>query len=159
MTLSDLNALSDDAARRELSRCCGSRRWVAGLAGRRPFQSVEQVCALSDELWWSLEGGDWLEAFSHHPRIGERSAGWSRLEQSGVNGASGDTLKELARLNQAYERKFGHVFLVSATGKSADDMLVALRQRVGGDPATELKIAAGEQAKITRLRLENLLRG
>jgi OHCU decarboxylase len=157
VTLDDLNALPHEVATRVLARCCGSSRWAAGVVGRRPFRNVEQLCAAADDVWWTLEGGDWLEAFSHHPRIGARSTGLSQQEQAGVNGAPDETLRELVRLNQTYERKFGHVFLISATGRSADEMLAALRERMSGDPATELRNAAAEQAKITRLRLQNLV--
>jgi OHCU decarboxylase len=127
------------------------------MTARRPFRTGADLARVADEVWWSLEGADWLEAFSHHPRIGERSGGWARDEQSGARAASAATIKELATLNRQYERKFGHVFLIFATGKSADEMLAELRLRLNNDPAPELRLAAGEQAKITRLRLEKLL--
>lgn len=157
MTLGELNGLSADASRRELERCCGSSRWATAMTARRPFRTAADVVREADDVWWSLEGADWLEAFSHHPRIGERSAGWASDEQSGARSASETTLKELATLNRQYERKFGHVFLIFATGRSADEMLAELRRRLNNDPAPELRVAAGEQAKITRLRLEKLL--
>ena len=157
MTLAELNALDPEAARREFARCCGSVRWASAMAGRRPFRNRDDLVLAADDVWWSLEGSDWLEAFSHHPRIGERAAGWARDEQSGARGAPDSTMKALATLNHDYERKFGHVFLIFATGKSADDMLAELRRRLDNQPAPELRIAAGEQAKITRLRLEKLL--
>ena len=112
---------------------------------------------LADDIWWSLEGGDWLEAFAAHPRIGERAAGWAGDEQSGVRGTEGDVLGRLTALNHDYERKFGHVFLIFATGRTAAQMLAELERRMSNDPATELRIAAGEQARITRLRLQKLL--
>jgi OHCU decarboxylase len=111
----------------------------------------------ADDVWWSLEGGDWLEAFAAHPRIGERAAGWAGEEQSGVRGADDEVLGRLNSLNHDYERKFGHVFLIFATGKSAAEILAELERRLANDPATELRIAAGEQAKITRLRLQKAL--
>jgi OHCU decarboxylase len=157
VTLEEFNALPDDRVRKELDRCCGSARWTAGMSGRRPFRDVEQLLAAADEVWWSLEGGDWLEAFSHHPRIGDRAAGWANAEQSGVRSASEETMKSLAKLNQTYERKFGHVFLICATGRSAEEMLGELQRRLANDPATEVRNAATEQAKITKLRLEKLL--
>lgn len=157
MTLDELNALSTDQAQRELGRCCGSVRWAAAVAGRRPFRDVAGLRRAADEVWWSLEGADWLEAFSQHPRIGERAAGWAEDEQSGARGAPDATLKTLSDLNREYERKFGHVFLIFATGKGADEILVELRRRLSNEPAPELRVAAGEQAKITRLRLEKLL--
>ena len=127
------------------------------MVARRPFQSSDQLLLAADDIWWSLDGGDWLEAFSHHPRIGERAAGWANDEQSGTRGASADTLEKLADLNHEYERKFAHVFLICATGKGADEMLSSLERRLRNEPAIELRIAASEQAKITRLRLEKLL--
>jgi 2-oxo-4-hydroxy-4-carboxy-5-ureidoimidazoline decarboxylase len=157
VTLAELNAMPRGAAERELARCCGSLRWAATMAARRPFANAEQLYRVADEVWWSLEGSDWLEAFSHHPRIGERAAGWAQDEQAGVRKASSNTLGTLADRNHEYERRFGHVFLICATGKRADEILQQLEQRLANDPATELRVAAGEQAKITRLRLEKLL--
>jgi 2-oxo-4-hydroxy-4-carboxy-5-ureidoimidazoline decarboxylase len=157
VTLDDLNALSRDAAERELMRCCGSSRWAAAMAGRRPFGNAEQLYRAGDEIWSSLDGADWLEAFAHHPRIGERAAGWAKDEQAGTRSASTHTTERLAARNHEYERQFGHVFLVCATGKQADEMLEQLDRRMSNDPATELRVAAAEQAKITRLRLEKLL--
>lgn len=157
MTLDRLNALPPDAAKDELQRCCGSDRWVAAMTERRPFRGPHELYRVAEEVWWSLEPADWLEAFSHHPRIGERAAGWAKDEQAGVGAASRATLSALAVLNADYERKFGHVFLICATGKSADEMLGEVRRRLANDVAPELRIAAAEQAKITRLRLEKLL--
>jgi OHCU decarboxylase len=157
MTLNDLNGLDLGAATRELARCCGSARWANAMAARRPFESAEDLYRAADAVWWSLDSGDWLEAFGHHPRIGERAAGWAKDEQAGARGAAQTTLDALTALNREYELKFGHVFLICATGKSADDMLRELRRRLPNDPAPELRIAAGEQAKITRLRLQKLL--
>lgn len=159
MRLGDLNALSREAAERELSRCCGSTRWAAAVVARRPFSDTEHLCRVADEVWWELEGGDWLEAFSRHPRIGGRASGWASDEQSGVRGASAPTMARLAELNHDYERKFGHVFLICAAGKGAEEMLANLERRMSNDPATELKIAALEQAKIMRLRLEKQFSG
>jgi OHCU decarboxylase len=157
--LAQLNGLSRDAAERELCRCCGSTRWSAAVAARRPFTSADELLQIADDVWWTLEGGDWLEAFARHPRIGEMAAGWGEAseEQAGVRGATNQTLERLAALNHDYERKFGHVFLIFATGKTAHEMLTQLERRLSNDPATELKIAAFEQAKITRLRLQKLL--
>ena len=161
-----LDALPPDEAVPLLASCCGAGEWVRRVAGRRPFRTVEALLAAADEIWWSLAPADWMEAFAHHPRIGERAAaaaqgerarGWSADEQRGVS-SSGDTVREaLAEGNREYERRFGHIYLVSAAGKSADELLAILRRRLSNDPATELRVAAGEQAKITRLRLEKLL--
>jgi 2-oxo-4-hydroxy-4-carboxy-5-ureidoimidazoline decarboxylase len=157
VTLTEVNALPRDAAERELARCCGSTRWIASMVARRPFKDAEELHRAADEVWWSLEGGDWLEAFSHHPRIGERATGLAKNEQAGVQNAPASTLSTLASRNHDYERRFGHVFLICATGKRADEMLAQLEQRMTNDPVTELRVAATEQAKITRLRLEKLL--
>ena len=157
MTLAALNAMDDLSAMRALAQCCGSRRWTAAMNARRPFTDPEALFRAAEETWWSLEGADWLEAFAHHPRIGERAGGWAGQEQAGTQGAPTTTMRELASLNREYERKFGHVFLIFATGKSADEMLAELRRRLALDPRAEMKNAAAEQAKITRLRLEKLL--
>jgi 2-oxo-4-hydroxy-4-carboxy-5-ureidoimidazoline decarboxylase len=157
VTLDQLNAITEDDARRELARCCGSDRWTTMMLIRRPFQSAGDLYQAADETWWSLGKRDWLEAFGHHPRIGARAAGWAGDEQSGVSGASDVTLKALTGLNREYERRFGHVFLICATGRSASEMLAELQRRLANAPDEELRIAAGEQAKITRLRLEKLL--
>jgi OHCU decarboxylase len=157
VTLDELNALARDAAERQLAKCCGSTRWASAMAALRPFRNVDQLHRAADEIWASLDGADWLEAFAHHPRIGERSTGWASEEQSGTRGAAAHTRERLAKLNHDYERKFGHVFLICAAGKGADKMLAQLEARMNNDPATELRVAADEQAKITRLRLEKLL--
>lgn len=157
MTLNELNVMPNDAARRELMRCCGSRAWVEGMLTRRPFRDEALVMKAADDVWTALDRADWLEAFGHHPRIGERSAGWASEEQAGSAGASLETRAALVKGNEEYERRFRHVFLMCATGKSAEEMLAALEDRMDNDEQTELRIAAGEQTKITRLRLEKLL--
>jgi OHCU decarboxylase len=157
VNLADFNALSRAEAERELCRCCGSHRWAAAVAARRPFETFDALVLAAAQSWWMLEGGDWLEAFAQHPRIGARAAGWASDEQSRVHGATQATLERLTARNHDYERKFGHVFLIFATGKSAEDILAQLERRFPNDPATELKVAAVEQSKITRLRLHKLL--
>jgi 2-oxo-4-hydroxy-4-carboxy-5-ureidoimidazoline decarboxylase len=127
------------------------------MAGRRPFQDERHLFQAADDTWWALSSPDWLEAFSHHPRIGERAAGWANDEQSGTRSASQKIKDELVKWNGDYERRFGHVFLICATGKQAGDMLKQMERRMNNEPAAELRVAAGEQAKITRLRLEKLL--
>jgi OHCU decarboxylase len=120
----------------------------------------------ADEIWWSLDAPDWLEAFAAHPKIGGRKAAseqdaqaqsWSEQEQSGVRDAGAATLDELAEANRAYEERFGHIFIVCATGKTAGEMRALLRARLQNDAATELRNAAEEQRKITHLRLEKML--
>lgn len=131
---------------------------------RRPFGGEEVLFEVADEVWRSLGPEDWLAAIEAHPRIGEREARsasrttWSREEQSGMSTATDEVRGALAEGNRIYEAKFGHLFLICATGRSAEEMLAALRERLENDSATELRIAAEEQRKITRLRLEKLVR-
>ena len=159
MTLDELNGLPSAKAEEALLTCCGSQRWASALAARRPFASMDNLQKAAEDEWWKLQPHDWLEAFSHHPRIGERVNAGSveSREQAGTRGASDKTLLSLESLNRMYEEKFGFVFLIFATGKSADEMLEALRVRLQNRREVELKTAAGEQARITRLRLEKLL--
>lgn len=158
MTPNELNVLPVEEVRRVLETCCGSQRWSAAVAARRPFESVEHLQKIADEEWRKLEHRDWIEAFSHHPRIGDRKAtGTAKSEQSGAAGAPAPMLRELERLNRLYEEKFGFVFLIFASGKSAEEMLEALETRIWNRRDVELRNAVDEQAKITRLRLEKLL--
>lgn len=162
-----LNALESSDAETRLLRCCGSKRWARTMSARRPFVSETQLFGVADEIWWRLGDGNWREAFGHHPEIGAdveklrekfaATASWSSGEQAGVTGASEATLEALARGNRNYKERFGHVFLVCATGKTADEMLGLLEERIDNPAPNELRIAAGEQAKITKLRLAKLL--
>lgn len=152
-----INALPAGEARDALARCCGSQRWVEGMLARRPFSSVDDLFAAADAIWAGLDGADFLEAFSHHPAIGATGArGFSAREQAQVAQAPAAMLQELETLNRRYREHFGFVFLVCATGKSAGEMLALLRARIDNPADVELRIAAAEQAKITRLRLEKL---
>ena len=161
-----LNSLSADEAANELLQCCGSKRWASQMANARPYLNLETLLATSNDIWWSLDRADWLEAFRSHPKIGEKKAAgkvsaqaqqWSGQEQSGVSHASPGTTSSLAALNEAYEQKFGYIFIICATGKTSDEMLTALGERLQHDPDAELPIAAAEQSKITELRLKKLL--
>jgi 2-oxo-4-hydroxy-4-carboxy-5-ureidoimidazoline decarboxylase len=152
-----INTLSPSDAREAFTRCCGSQRWVDGMLARRPFTSADQLLAAADAIWAGLDRADFLEAFAHHPAIGAAGArGFSAREQAQVAQASAATRQDLETLNLRYRERFGFVFLVCATGKSADEMLALLRARIDSPADVELRIAAGEQAKITRLRLEKL---
>jgi allantoicase len=154
-----LDLADADRARADLLRCCGSTAWAEQMTRRRPFGSRVELLRQADEVWASLSTDDHLEAFAAHPRIGERSdARWSSQEQAGVDGSEQATRDALTEGNRVYEDRFDHVFLICATGKSADEMLAALRQRLDNDPATELTVAAEEQRQITHLRLDKLLR-
>jgi OHCU decarboxylase len=160
LTLDRFNHLPEDKAVAELLAVCHSRRWAEAVAAGRPYADVAALQQAADEIWTGLSPEDWLEALEAHPRIGERggaSADWSRQEQAGVGDAGEDVRERLARGNADYEARFGHVFLISAAGRSADEILAALTERLGNDPETELRVAAGEHRRITRLRIERLL--
>lgn len=162
-----LNKLDEKKARELLHSFCGSTKWVDAMIERRPFASVRALFAASDELWWSLSTKDWLEAFAAHPRIGQqkkaatqtqRSAEWSKGEQRAVGDADATVKDRLAELNDRYFDKFGFIFIVFASGKTAPQLLQLLEERVGRTKAQEIETAAVEQAKITRLRIEKWLR-
>lgn len=166
MTVDELNALPADQASAEFERCCGAKKWVAGMVAARPFADAAVVHAVADDVWALCGPEDYLEAFTHHPRIGDveglrkkfaSTATWASGEQAGTAVAAEETLEALAQGNRDYEAKFGHIFIVCATGKTADEMLEILRARMPNEPRQELNVAAGEQHKITHLRLEKLL--
>lgn len=166
MTLETFNALSVDGARAELLRCCGCALWADAVLAARPFRDKAALLAASDAAWARTGEAEWREAFSHHPRIGGKDAlrekfaatrAWAKGEQSGAAAASDSVLDALAAGNAAYEKKFGHIFIVCATGKSAAEMLDLLQSRLPNDAGTELRLAAGEQNKITKIRLEKLI--
>ena len=166
MDLTTINCWNEETAREALTRCCGSGRWVDAMIHRRPFATIEELYQGANDIWSSLNAGDWLEAFSHHPKIGGKdslrakfasTSNWSAGEQAGVKAAREEVLDKLAEGNDAYEKRFGYIFIVCATGKSADEMLSLLHQRLDNDPETELHTAMREQSKITRIRLEKLL--
>jgi 2-oxo-4-hydroxy-4-carboxy-5-ureidoimidazoline decarboxylase len=158
--------LSGLEARAALERCCGASRWVDAMLALRPFADRAALFAAADRAFAVLARADWLEAFSHHPKIGDldalrskfaTTAGWAGEEQRGASAADEATLRRLAEGNRAYEERFGYIFIVCATGKSASEMLALLEARLGNAPEFELAVAASEQKKITRLRLEKLL--
>jgi 2-oxo-4-hydroxy-4-carboxy-5-ureidoimidazoline decarboxylase len=158
-------------SRESLHRCCGSRRWVELVAAGAPFPDAAALQAAAEAAFDRLGRQDWLEAFAHHPRIGDldalrakfsphaATADLSAREQSAAAGAGDAVLRALATGNARYEDRFGHVFLICATGRTAEEMLDALARRLANAPDQELAIAAAEQRKITRLRIEGLLRG
>jgi OHCU decarboxylase len=158
----------DDAAqpraRTLLLKACGSERWADCMLARRPFGSRDTLLERAREVWFGLNEDDWLEAFSHHPQIGDRESlrrrfpethDLSEREQAGVAraGTNVDVLTALAEANRKYLDTFGYIFIVCASGKSADEILAMLRRRLDNDAATEIRVAAEEQAKITALRL------
>ncbi len=132
------------------------------MAAGRPYSTFSALLAAAELAWRDLDEAGWLQAFAAHPRIGEAGGGAtaaSEREQAGVRRASRKTLAALAVENREYERRFGHVFLISASGRGAHEILAAMHERMGNEPTTELRVAAAEQRKITRLRLERLLKG
>ena len=164
--LEQFNSLPLDVASAELIKCCGSSRWAERMAARRPFPDTDSLLRAADAVWWELETTDWLEAFSHHPKIGERRAAhnvseearrWSEEEQSTTRLAREETMRELVAANREYERKFGFIFIVCATGKRTEEMLTLLKERINNDTGKELRVAAEEQRRITHLRLRKLL--
>jgi 2-oxo-4-hydroxy-4-carboxy-5-ureidoimidazoline decarboxylase len=166
MTLSDLNALAPAARAEALATCCGAAAWVATLNAQFPFATPDALYEAAERTWHNLGEADWREAFAHHPKIGDMdalrekfasTATWAAGEQGAVKQASQATLDALAAGNEAYERKFGYIFIVCATGKSAAEMLALLQARLPHDPSQEIHVAMREQAKITRLRLQKLL--
>ncbi|MDP9177570.1 MAG: 2-oxo-4-hydroxy-4-carboxy-5-ureidoimidazoline decarboxylase [Gemmatimonadota bacterium] len=166
ITVADLDGIPGRTAASLLLNCCGSSRWVSEMVAARPFGSRDALLSEADRIWTSLNASDWLEAFAHHPRIGERTAAlshgeqgdeWADEEQAGVADADDEARSALTTANQEYERRFGYIYIVCATGKTPDEMLELARQRLRNDGATELRVAAEEQRKITRIRLEKLL--
>jgi 2-oxo-4-hydroxy-4-carboxy-5-ureidoimidazoline decarboxylase len=164
--LERLNTATTEEATQAFTRCCGSTTWVKRMLEVRPFRDAEHLYAEAEDAWTRTGPEDWKEAFTHHPRIGDVSklrekfastAQWSSQEQQGVSQADERVLEALAQGNKDYEARYGFIFLVCATGKSAAQMLALLQGRMNNPPDAELRIAAGEQAKITRIRLEKLL--
>lgn len=154
VAVGEKNALSKDALAGELLQVCKSPLWAERFAKMRPFPDFTTLLAASDRAWRQAGPDAWKQAFAGHPRIGDTSGGkWSRQEQAGASDASAAVLTALAEGNAAYEKKFGHIFLTCATGKSAQHMLAELETRMGNSPEQELAVAAEEQRKITRLRL------
>ncbi len=160
------NSLNPGEAINEFLKCCGSKNWARRMAAGRPFTNLGELLESAVQNWWALEQQDWLEAFHSHPRIGEQKAAaptsaeavkWSEEEQAGTRDSAQETKQRLSALNDEYHQKFGFIFIVCASGKTSEEMLGILRNRLGNDPETELRIAAAEQAKITELRLKKLI--
>ena len=162
------NGLPLEEAAREILPCCGSRTWAASMASKRPIQDEASLVATSDTIWRSLGEADWLEAFRSHPRIGETrtekdvaasSAAWSAQEQQKAATADEAVKMALKWGNREYEQKFGRIFIVCATGKSASEILEILRHRLHNDEATELQLAAEEQRQVMHIRLRKWITG
>ena len=161
------NELPHDDAEAELLSCCGSRRWAAALSARRPYHSPAQLLEDAAGLWQSLGEDDWFEAFRCHPRIGEsaapaannttQSAAWSSQEQGAAQQPDTAIKQAIAENNREYERRFGFIYIVCATGKTAVEMLAILQHRLNRDRSTELHEAAAQQQQITEIRIKKWL--
>lgn len=166
MTFHELNILPKEELRKELYRCCGSACWVDKMLAFFPMDDLVEMLEDAEEQWYTCGEADWREAFVQHPEIGDTdalakkfpgTAQWAVGEQSAVDTASSETLNSLVAANKAYREKFGYIFIVSATGKTAAEMLDLLNQRLSNEPGEEIQIAAEEQAKITLIRLQKLI--
>jgi len=166
LTLHELNILPKEQLIEELSKCCGSSAWVNKMLAFFPADDLVELLEDAEEQWYTCSEEDWKEAFEHHPKIGDTeslkkkfasTAQWASDEQSAANNASQQTIEALAEGNRLYEKKFGYIFIVCATGKSAEEILTILQTRLQNNPEVEIEIAADEQNKITKLRLEKLL--
>jgi allantoicase len=163
-----LNAKLEKEAEAALLDCCGARHWAQEMVKARPFVSASQMFETAERIWMGLRRDDWLEAFRHHPKIGRKKAAarqsgkarqWSKGEQAAAQKAPAKILAELGKANREYEKRFGFIFIICAAGKSSEEILASLKQRMANDAETELRVAAEEQSKITRLRLEKLIEG
>lgn len=164
--LDAFNRAAEEELRVRLTSCCAARSWVERLLAGRPYGDQAELLAVADAATAELDAAGFEQALAGHPRIGERArehgadaraGNWSRQEQAGVAGADAALVAELAAANVAYEQRFGHVYLVCASGRSAAELLAVCRARLENDPATERGVALDELAKINRLRLFKLL--
>ena len=166
MSLGELNNMSSEEAKTELTKCCGSTLWVDQMIKRRPYATEEELYGSATDVWFACTRIDWQEAFAHHPKIGdvssldkkfEDTSNWAAEEQASAASARKETLEKFILLNHKYEKRFGYIFIVFASGKSAEEMLEILELRLKNNPYDEIKIAASEQNRITKLRLKKLL--
>ncbi|WP_375437983.1 2-oxo-4-hydroxy-4-carboxy-5-ureidoimidazoline decarboxylase [uncultured Hymenobacter sp.] len=166
MTLSELNNLPKPGLAEALSNCCGATAWVEAMTKRFPIADEEKLLTEASTIWHQLAPADWREAFNHHPKIGDinslkekfaSTSAWAAGEQAAVRHTSEAVLQALAAGNTQYEEKFNYIFIVCATGKSAEEMLALLQARLPNEPDQEIQVAMREQAKITEIRLKKLL--
>ena len=166
MNTAELNSLPRQTAFDTFHQCCAAKRWVEMMVDAMPYADVAAVLDSASRHWLAMEKTDYLEAFDGHPRIGDPDSLKEKYrnthalasgEQSRVGEAGEQVLDQLVDYNQRYFDKFGYIFIVCATGKSAEQMLELLKSRLGNAPDRELGVAAAEQAKITAIRLGNLL--
>lgn len=167
MTLSDVNEIDKDEARKLFSQCCAATNWVSAMVESRPFPDVQSIYVTANNIWAALQEEDFLEAFNAHPQMGDigslrakcaTNRALTASEQAGVALADETLLRALADSNEMYQRKFGFIFVVCATDKSASEILALLQTRVHLSRSEELINAAEEQRKITALRLQKMLR-
>ncbi len=166
MKISELNKVDRLILEELLAKCCGALVWIEKMQSIFPIADEQALFSASEEIWYKCNENDWREAFTHHPKIGDlnslkekftSTSQWAEGEQAAVKQTSHEVLKALADGNRLYEEKFGYIFIVCATGKSAEEMLALLRARLSNEPEDEIKIAMEEQNKITKLRLQKLL--
>jgi len=165
MRVADFNRVSEEEARALLVNCCGASRWMQAMLAGRPYAGMAELLARSEREWRDCGPADWEEAFSHHPRIGETMAAapvgdaarrWSAAEQGAVTAADAEARRTLADANREYERRFGRIYIVCASGRGPEELLENIRGRMANSPEQELAVAAAEQGRITRQRLGRL---
>ncbi len=165
MTIAEFDHLDEEKKQELLFKCCGSSSWVNKMLPVFPVEDLVDLLESAEEKWNECSEEDWKEAFEHHPKIGDINSlkekfastkEWASTEQGGLNNASENIINELLRVNKKYEERFGFIFIVCATGKSAEEMLLVLNSRFNNPADKEIKIASAEQLKITNLRLEKL---
>jgi 5-hydroxyisourate hydrolase/2-oxo-4-hydroxy-4-carboxy-5-ureidoimidazoline decarboxylase len=169
MLLKDFNRLTKSGAFQVLEKCCVSKSWINHMIENMPFESADSLLDKAANNWYNqCQESDWKEAFEGHPKIGDieslkqkfsNTQTWANKEQASVAEASQSTLEDLAKANDEYVAKFGYIFIVSATGKSADEMLRIIKARLLNHPKDEIRIAMGEQHKITVIRLLKIIEG
>lgn len=169
MTFKEFNNLPQEEANQALEKCCVSTKWISKTLDARPFTSENELIQKTASIWYDeCSVDDFKEAFTGHPKIGDvaslkekfaHTKDWANNEQSKVSEANMDTINSLAKANTAYEDKFGYIFIVSASGKSADEMLAIINARLHHQPEDEINVAMNEQHKITVIRLVKLIEG
>jgi 2-oxo-4-hydroxy-4-carboxy-5-ureidoimidazoline decarboxylase len=166
MTIADFDHMPVEELKAHLMKCCGSTAWVEKMVKVLPVDDMVDLFECAEEKWNECSEADWKEAFAHHPQIGnpaslekedETTALWAKEEQSGMSDSNADIKQQIAEANKAYLEKFGYIFIINATGKSATEIFTALEQRLQNSPEVEIDIAMTEQLAITKLRLEKLL--
>lgn len=165
MTIADFDHLNTDKKKELLFNCCGSSAWVNEMLTVFPVEDLVDLLEYAEEKWYDCNPADWLEAFENYPKIGDthlvkerysKTVNYIESEQAGIKDTSDEVLAELMKANEEYEDLFGYIFIVFATGKSAEEMLEIMKERLENDPRDEIMIAAAEQDKITKLRLKQL---